>query len=142
MADKKDKSEQDISLLQLNYGDGKKKNTGYSRAVMKKACDNGRNIEEWLADFIREMLVKRCCDHFPFAVIQTLYKTSDRWPVNFEAVTRENIEEQLEKEYSPYRCYLEAFALVDARVPDESPKELQKRAKDRFAPMLEGWVHE
>jgi hypothetical protein len=57
-------------------------------------------------------------------------------------LTRDNIEDQLAKEHPPYHCYLEAFALVDARIPGVGNEELQERARARFGPMLEGWIHE
>jgi exodeoxyribonuclease V gamma subunit len=141
LADERSGDGQEIALLQLNRGDEKKKKTGCSRAAMKKACDSRGNLEEWFAGFIREMLVGRCSDHLPFAVVQDLASIDDSGSLNLSRLSKDTIEEALEREFSPYRCYLEAFALVDARIPVTSDEDLQKRARNRFAPMLEGWVH-
>jgi exonuclease V gamma subunit len=141
LADKKNNSRQDIALIQLNRGNGKK-NVGSSLAGMKKQCDGGQNIELWLGGLIRLMLIERSCDHLPFAIVRELCEISDDRILDLKKLTRDNIEEQLSREHSPYHCYLEAFTLVDARIPDITDEDLQKRAQDRFAPMLEEWLHE
>jgi exonuclease V gamma subunit len=138
LADRKSNSPQDITLIQLNRGDG----TKMTFAKMKKRCDGGHDPEQWLCGLIRMMLIERCCDHLPFAIVQELSETSDDGKLDLTKLTKENIEEQLAKEYSPYHCSLEAFALVDARIPDVSDEDLQERARARFEPMLSGWIHE
>jgi exonuclease V gamma subunit len=137
LADGKNGPRQDIMLVQLNRGD-----TGPSYSAMKKQCEGGRDMEQWLGGFIRTMLVERSSDHLPFAIVRELCGSRDDGRLDLKRVTKGNIEELLSREHSPYRCYCEAFTLVDARIPDASDQELQERAHARFAPMLEGWIHE
>jgi exonuclease V gamma subunit len=136
LADRKNGSRQDIMLVQLNRGD-----TGSSFSAMKKQCDGGRDMEQWLGGFIRAMIVERSSDHLPFAIVRELCGLSDDSRLDLKRVTKGNIEELLSGEHSPYRCSLEAFTLVDARIPDASDEKLQERVLARFAPMLEGWIH-
>jgi len=137
LADRKSNSSHTISLVQLNRGDGK---TTFAR--MKKQCDGGHDVEHWLRGLIRLMLIERCCDHLPFAIVQKLCERGNDNKLDLTKLTRENIEDQLAREHPPYHCYLEAFTLVDARIPEVSNEELQSRARARFEPMLEGWIHE
>jgi hypothetical protein len=137
LADAKIGSRFDITLVQLNRGDGK---TTFAR--MKKQCDGGHDVEHWLRGLIRLMLIERCCDHLPFAIVQELCERGNDNKLDLTKLTRDNIEDQLAREHPPYHCYLEAFALVDARIPEVGNEELQERARARFGPMLEGWIHE
>jgi exonuclease V gamma subunit len=141
LADRKNNSPQDITLIQLVRGDLAAK-PGASFSRMKKQCEGGNDPEQWLCGLIHTMLIERSCDNLPFAIVRELCETGDDGRLDLNKLTRDNIEELLLRERSPYRCWLEAYALIDARIPDVGDKELQKRAQDRFAPMLEGWVHE
>ena len=125
-----------IVLVQLNRGDGDKKKNGTNSAAMKEECEKGHAINAWLADLLAIMLKERCSDHLPFATIENLYKN------NWDNITADAVTEDLESEHSAYRCYLEAFKLTDARIPKVGDQELRKRAKARFAPLLEKWLHE
>jgi exonuclease V gamma subunit len=142
LADKKNGRQRVIRLVQLNRGGGEKKKAGSTCARMKEQCDGGRDIEQWLGDLIRSMLIGRSCDHLPFAIVRELCNIGDDKNLDVKGLTRKNIEERLSGDHNPYHCYLEAFALVDARIPDARDEELQQCARARFAPMLEGWIHE
>jgi hypothetical protein len=142
----------DVRLIQLNRGDGKDKPIGWNSASMKQ--ENIVAIRDWLVAQIRDMLINRCADHLPFAAIKDLTQQNRErsltWAQRWAKVTGENIEDKLSDEgHGSYRCYLEAFKLVDAEVPFSDEKVPAKRdrlladvARSRFAPMLEGWVHE
>lgn len=125
-----------ISLVQLNRGEGKSRMPGVDCADMKENCEGDHDIKAWLTALLQTMLVDRCSDHLPFASVQVLYK--DDW----NNVTADALSEELESRHTKYRCYQEAFSLVDARVPQADDPELRGLAKARFGPMLERWVHE
>ena len=57
-------------------------------------------------------------------------------------MTNAAFEEKLSDDEHGYISYLEAFKLVDARIPDKTDEDLKDLAKARFAPFLEGMVHE
>ncbi|MBN2188760.1 MAG: exodeoxyribonuclease V subunit gamma, partial [Chitinispirillaceae bacterium] len=136
MVEKEAPGRMNIVLVQLNRGDGKKSRTGFDCLKIRDRCDNGSDIDAWLSGMLDEMLVKKCSDHLPFTVIQRLFK--GEW----NAITAEAVSGELEGNYSVYRCRLEAFKLSDARLPRVSDEELRKRSRERFAPLLEGWLHE
>jgi exonuclease V gamma subunit len=125
-----------IALVQLNRGDGGKKGIGCTAAAMNKVPGTGRDISAWLVDLLTVMLKEQCSDHLPFATVQKLFDN------NWDNITAEALEEDLENDWGAYRCYLEAFKLTEARLPQAGDKELQVRAKGRFAPILERWLHE
>ncbi|MBN2189116.1 MAG: exodeoxyribonuclease V subunit gamma [Chitinispirillaceae bacterium] len=124
-----------LALVQLNRGGGGQKGTGSSAAAMKADLGNGRDINAWLAGLIDLMIKERCSDHLPFAAVKELF--NDNW----DNITAEAVNEELERDWSAYRCYLEAFKLTEARIPQVDDRELRARAKARFAPMLEKWLH-
>jgi exonuclease V gamma subunit len=126
-----------IVLVQLNRGDGDRKKNGTNQAAMKEACEKGHDINAWLAHLLVTMLKERCSDHLPFAAIKSRYK-KDHW----DNITAEALAEDLEGDWGAYHCYLEAFKLTEARIPQTGDQELLKRARDRFAPILEKWLHE
>jgi exonuclease V gamma subunit len=133
-----------INLVQLNHSGDMK--TGI---FTMRSQDIKKQIESWLCDRLIEMLEKRCSDHLPFGVIQSLVKKPTGvkpplpWDRLWQMVTAENIREKLDNEdYPVYRCYLPAFDLTDARIPDIGDDRLRALAKSRFSPMLEGWLHE
>jgi hypothetical protein len=136
-----------VKVVQLNRGkDGK---TGVDTAPFKGSAGIKDRIEAWLRDRLVEMLAKPCSDHLPFAVIQSLVKRPAGrnepipWDQLWAKVTAENIEDKLNVEDHPvYRCYLPAFDLTDARIPEINDDLLRGLAQSRFAPMLEGWFHE
>jgi exonuclease V gamma subunit len=136
-----------VQLVQLNRGNAKDKVVGWNKSVLKEGKVD--DIKVWLANQIQDMLINRCADHLPFAVILDLTKQGRKnpltWDQRWARVTGANIEERLsDEEHGPYRCYLEAFKLADARIPfsnetDEAGRDgkLVELAKARFAPMLE-----
>jgi hypothetical protein len=123
-------------LVQLNRGDGNEKKNGTSSAAMKEACEKTPAINAWLVDLLTVMLKERCSDHLPFATVKKLYKN------NWDDISVEAVTEDLESDWGAYRCYLEAFKLTEARIPQVDDQELRARAKARFAPLLERWLHE
>ena len=82
------------------------------------------------------MLVDRCCDHLPFKVIKKIHKK------DWAKITSSAIEDELQDEQGAYHCYLDAFALTDARIPQLEDEQLSELARSRFAPLIEGWIHE
>jgi hypothetical protein len=123
-----------IKLIQLNRDDGDGPN--YKDARIKQESDMNKNINEWFPGFLKSMLIKRSSDHLPFASVNKLF--GDDW----KNITGEALNDELGGEHSDYRCYLEAFKLTDARIPELGDEELRSLARERFAPMLEGWLHE
>jgi hypothetical protein len=136
MAEKRRQGNLGIMLVQLNRGEGERNGTGSDCSMVKENCAAGRDLYRWLRGFLVEMLDRGCCDHLPFATVNKLFK--DDW----NNITADAVNGELESESSAYVCYLESFALTDARIPQVSDDELRKRAQDRFAPMLERWLHE
>jgi Exonuclease V gamma subunit len=128
-----------VQLVQLNRGD-----VGSDFAEIKQV--NIDKIINWLVNQIQDMLLHHCADHLPFEVIKDLTK-QDRekslsWEDRWSRVTNANIEDKLSDDGHGYISFLEAFKLVDARVPDKTDNDLQKLAQARFAAFLEGLVHE
>ena len=143
MAERDIHSRNKIALVQLNRGDAKDKKTGISRGVMKDAGNHENDIDTWFRQLLKSMLIERCSDHLPFEIVRKIFN-GDWANICFNAVT-----DQTESDYSPYRCYNESFKLVDARIPFynetnviERDRKLAQTARQRFEPMLEGWIHE
>ena len=128
-----------IRLVQLNRGDG-----GCDCAAIKR--ENIDKILHWLVIQIQDMLLRHCADHLPFEVIKELTKQNREkslsWKNRWAGVTNSAIEDKLSDEEYGHTSFLEAFKLVDARIPDKTDEDLQSLAKARFAPFLEGMVHE
>jgi exonuclease V gamma subunit len=135
-----------VQRVQLNRGNGKEQKAGWSAAPLAHTAPLPLRI--WLADRIREMLLDRCADHLPFAVVKDITKQSKRnpisWDQRFAKVTVAGVEEKLsDGVHSPYSCFLEGFKLAEARIPfsDEPDKirrdeKLLDLVKRRFAVML------
>lgn len=137
MAEKKSgKNGLKIVLVQLARGDGAKKAVGFTAAAMKGELEKGRDINAWLGDLLNLMIRHQCTDHLPLVTVQKIF--NDNW----DNITAEALEEDLESDWGAYRCYLEAFKLTEVRIPQVGDQELRTQAKARFAPMLERWVHE
>ncbi|MGB7568907.1 MAG: exodeoxyribonuclease V subunit gamma [Chitinivibrionales bacterium] len=128
-----------IRLVQLNRGDGE-----CDCAAIKR--ENIDTIMHWLVIQIQDMLLRHCADHLPFEVIRDLTKQDRKkglsWKDRWAGVTNAAFEEKLSDDEHGYISYLEAFKLVDARIPDKTDDDLRDLAKARFAPFLEGLVHE
>jgi exonuclease V gamma subunit len=133
-----------VKLAQLNRENDRK--IRVTVALFNSSLEIKDRIEAWLRDRLVEMLAKRCSDHLPFAVVQSLVKQTKEpvpWDLLWARVSAENIGDKLADEDHPvYRCYLPAFNLTDARIPDVKDDGLRERARSRFAPMLEGWLSE
>jgi len=141
-----------VHLVQLNRGDNN--GTPVSHDVSPLKPGDYRAIAAWLVRQLTDMLINRCADHLPFAVIKDLTKQNKKNPLTMDQrwarVTGATIDEKLSDEaHGPYTCYLEAFKLAEPRIPqsDEPDQATRDRglcdlAKRRFAPMLEGWIHE
>ena len=131
----------DLALIQLNRKEGR-----WSRAALKRRGEDRDALGGWFIGLLTAMLIDRCSDHLPFAVILDLMKPPAGGPANFEQrllnVTAESVEERLANRNGPYRCYLEAFKLTDARIPGVGDERLRELARERFAPLLGRWVHE
>ncbi len=123
----------DIIMIQLNRDD--KGGPAYKTAAIKNDGGRTSDVSEWLSGFIGNMLINRCSDHLPFAAVCEIYK--DDW----NNITADNLNDELGG-WSSYRCYLPAFGLTDARLPNVGDSELQKMARERYAPLIERWVHE
>jgi exonuclease V gamma subunit len=121
-----------IKLVQLNRGDG----AGISISNIRKDYSDVAKTESWLASLLCDMLVNRKCEHFPVKTIRDVYCG------DWQNITPQSLAEELENEHSAYRSYVKAFNLCDARIPDMDAGQLQNLARLRFAPMLEGWLHE
>jgi len=125
-----------VRLVQLNRGsDGA--GIGCNTEGVRQAVEEGHDLEKWLAGMLAEMLVERCSDHLPFAAVQALHRRE-----GWDGVSGLAIEDKLEGSYPAYHCYLPAFDLTDARIPQVSDDDLRERAMARFAPMLEAWLYE
>jgi exonuclease V gamma subunit len=136
-----------MQLVQLNRGNNGENVVSCDTSPVKLEDCGG--LRHWLAGLIRDMLIRSCAEHLPFAVIQDLTKQNKiplSWDQRWASVTGSNIEDRLsDKEHGPYRCFLEAFALVDARIPfsgeaDESERDrkLAALARSRFELALKG----
>ena len=128
-----------IVLVQIHRED-----CGSDICEVAMGTEKDQPVHAWLTDLLNEMLVRNVADHLPCAVIQAIAKKkkSDHSPEEqWGRVTRRRIEAELNDEYGPYHCYLEAFALADARIPVGSDADLQRIARARFAPFVEGWLH-
>jgi hypothetical protein len=145
LAERQSKNEHAITIVQLNRGDGKRNRLEIIASPMKAQCESGKDISAWLARLLRTMLVEHCSDHLPFTVVQKLTRQSIRNPLSLNErwakVTGSAVEEILSDDEHGYRSFLESFKLADGRRPDVDDTELRERARARFAPMIEGWIH-
>jgi hypothetical protein len=123
-----------VMLVQLTRGNGSTARCGWDSLPFTAELEPDRDLGLWLRDLLDEMLRGRCSDHLPFAAVQAVYDG------DWGRVTAETVTAELAREHSAYRCYLEAFELADARVPQADDEEFGARARARFAPLLEGWL--
>lgn len=130
-----------LSLIQINRGDGNGKKCGCESVVLSSVYGSEagdgkvRELAVWLSGIVDEMLVQRCSDHLPFAVVQKLWKNG------WGSIDVERIQEELENPRGAYHCYVPAFDLTGARIPAVDNAALRARIEARFAPMLEGWLY-
>jgi exonuclease V gamma subunit len=146
--DKKNMVRRDISIVQLNRGNGKPGTVCHSCVAYKTASEKSNDMSSWLGGFLAAMLVDKCADHFPFVAIRELTRQHVRSPLTLEQrwakVTVRNLEDALADEnggHGLYSCYLDAFKLTDAKMRAMTDREARKLAKTLFGPMIEGWIH-
>ena len=109
---------------------------GVSHATLWEA------MHEWLQNLLMEMLVNQVADHLPCAAVLSLTSGQKKGESVWEACTSERLQAELEKDNPVYQCWLEAFDLIEARVPKDPPSVWLEKVQRRFAPFVEGWVHE
>jgi exonuclease V gamma subunit len=122
-----------IILVQLDRKSGGANLSSFTQAAENERREKVPEIHRWLQRLLREMLCDQCADHLPFKVIQGLF--GGAW----EELTRARVEDEISDAEHGYRTFLEAFKLVDARIPEG---DIGALAKVRFAPLLERWIHE
>ena len=99
------------------------------------------NMKEWLQHLLEDVLYRGCAEHLPLSVVQKITKSKNKETrIQWERLTVQALEEELEADRSSYRSFLGAFKLVEAKVPQQED-ELVRLAQQRFAPLLEGFVH-
>ncbi len=130
----------EIVLVQLNRD--LEEGPAFTRARMNAGAGE-RDIGAWLSGRLREMLVGRCSDHLPFVSVRKIYNGKKDSARTWDNLTAGSLADELQSERGAYRCYLEAFAIADARPPAvDDAQKLRDMARERFAPILEWWMHE
>jgi len=138
----------EITFMQINRQD-----CSLSQAKFKSDPELWSKVNAWLSRMLAQMLVEGVTDHFPYAVVRDCVTGTKKleelsWKDRWRMVTRTSLNEKLsDEDRGSYRVFFEEFSLVETELPcteflADRDQALQKLAQERFAPMLEGWVHE
>jgi len=119
-------------LVGLSYDDRhqvKKKPMSVKLRTSLMNADGGRlhDTEKWLADMLTQMLIDKRCEHLPYDAIN-----------NIEELTAASLKDYLAVKYT---AYTDGFDLTDAEPPDMDDGELRELAENRYAPILNKWIH-
>ena len=100
-------------------------------------------LRAWLAQLLDGMLVQRRSEHLPCTAVAAAWVGLAKSPDPWTELTPDLVQDELEGDYPAYRCFLDAFALLDAEIPTQwDNSSWRQLLHDRFAPYLEGWFHE
>ncbi|HSQ41712.1 MAG TPA: exodeoxyribonuclease V subunit gamma, partial [Fibrobacteraceae bacterium] len=109
-----------IVAIQINRKDGALSMQAFAPAEVDRP-------RRELSELLQDMLLDQNAEHLPAAALRSLKKV--------QGITAEALEESLASEFPPYTCYLPAFALTEARIPDD--ETLSILIPRRFSSFLE-----
>lgn len=110
--------------------------------VMKTKQENPQfwnKAQAWLVQCLQEMCVEGCAELLPYAIVKKLVDGS--FPLDFSTVSQSTINQNLNAKDSAYRCFLEAYKLVDVAASG-SDAELADAAQRRYELYLSGEMYE
>lgn len=127
----------EVCVVVCSIKDGKISNHKFYDAMDSK----WEELQVWLEKILQFMLVHRENRHLPLEEVKAIVGKSAKEPISWEKLTMQALDD-LRENQNPYNSYLSAFGLVSTKeITLQNPQELQKLAKDLFAPLVEKWVN-
>jgi len=123
-----------IQLVQVS-----RKEKEYQIIPMKAATASLHESKRKYLEGLLQELHSGIADHLPASLINKKVKNKDDIYL-YQELDRDELMEELEGDYSPYKCYLPAWDVIEAKLPDQ--EVIPVRAELRYGPYLEAHYHE